>query len=578
MSRCVYCCALVAACGLSWSSREAPAQEVTPPPAATSELAQLEAKIESALGETTSLQFVEQRLGDVAAFLEDRHKIELQLDRSSLDTAGVTTDTPVTIDVEGISLRSALDLMLKSIELTYCVRDGVLLITTTEETENKLVTRVYDARRFLYVTDKYGERKRDSEPLFDLVMDHVEPTQWTQVGGTGSIDLLDQSAVVSQSWSTQQKVGDFMAALETALEQYKQGAFNAPMDVGAPASGSMQTIRQALNETTSLQFLEQPLADIVAFLEDRHKIEIQLDTNALDTAGVTNDTPATIDVEGLPLGNALNLMLKEIELTYTIRDEVLLITTTEEVEDKLTTRIYPVADLIAAEANAARTASRERLDSRVGVALMNTTPETPTEETAETPEKQPATPETETGAGGGGFYAEQFRSYGRAVDPILQAVTSAIAPTNWTDVGGTGSISYVPQFEGLVISQTQATHAKIEALLANLRQMREAQAASPADATDDGNGTISLRAYQLTRGNAPVQQLEKLVSLVQRNVEPDAWRSSPDQHFAETIDGTLMIQTTNANHRRIGELLTELGYVNQAVPLGGAGSNESKGE
>ena len=81
--------------------------------------------------------------------------------------------------------------------------------------------------------------------------------------------------------------------------------------------------------TTSLQFLEQPLGDIIAFLEDRHGIEIQLDTAALDTAGVNKDTPATIDVEGIPLRNALNLMLEEIELAYTIRDEVLLITTSE---------------------------------------------------------------------------------------------------------------------------------------------------------------------------------------------------------------------------------------------------------
>jgi hypothetical protein len=127
--------------------------------------------------------------------------------------------------------------------------------------------------------------------------------------------------------------------LTKAREKYKQ----VDLATRGPAEAR---IFSALDETTSLQFLEQPLGDVVAFLEDRHKIEIQLDTTALDTAGVTTDTPVTIDVEGISLKSALRLMLKSIELTYTVRDEVLLITTTEEVEQELVTKVYPVADLV----------------------------------------------------------------------------------------------------------------------------------------------------------------------------------------------------------------------------------------
>lgn len=127
--------------------------------------------------------------------------------------------------------------------------------------------------------------------------------------------------------------------LTKAREKYKQ----VDLATRGPAEAR---IFSALDETTSLQFLEQPLGDVVAFLEDRHKIEIQLDTTALDTAGVTTDTPVTIDVEGISLKSALRLMLKSIELTYTVRDEVLLITTTEEVESELVTKVYPVADLV----------------------------------------------------------------------------------------------------------------------------------------------------------------------------------------------------------------------------------------
>ncbi len=576
MRRNVCCCALIVACALGYS-REAIAQEAAPPAAARTDLGALEARIEAVLGESTSLQFLDQPLGDVVAFLEDRHKIEIQLDRAALDTAGVNTDTPVTIDVEGISLRSALNLMLKSIDLTYCVRDGVLLVTTTEEVENELVTKVYDARRFLYVTDKYGERKRDSEPLFELVTTHVRPSDWMYVGGMGSIDFVDQSAVVSQSWHAQHEVGDFMTALETALAQYKEGAFNAPIDVGATSSGSSAAIRHALGDTTSLQFLEQPLADIVAFLEDRHKIEFQLDTTALDTAGVNKDTQATIDVEGIPLGSALKLMLEQLDLTYTIRDEVLLITTMEEVEQELTTRIYPVKDLIAADTNAGDAATASLRRSPVGAALMSTgTPASPSADAA-------ASPGDSTGAGadegtsgasaGGaaGFPAEELKDYGQPVERILQAVTNAVEPSTWMDVGGTGVISYVPEFEGIVVSQTQATHDKIDALLAELRRMGASQAASPENAADDGGSALSMRAYRLTHGAEPVKDLAKLVGVIQRHVEPKAWTTDVDRHFVQTVDDAMLIQTTNANHRRIAELLSDLGYMDRSTMQGIAG-------
>ena len=39
-------------------------------------------------------------------------------------------------------------------------------------------------------------------------------------------------------------------------------------------------------------------------------------------------------------------MLRDLELTYVIRDEVLLITTVSNAETIMTTKVYPVADLV----------------------------------------------------------------------------------------------------------------------------------------------------------------------------------------------------------------------------------------
>ena len=107
-----------------------------------------------------------------------------------------------------------------------------------------------------------------------------------------------------------------------------------------------QSIFQALDDDTSLQFLDSPLEEVVLFLEDQHDIQIELDTRALDDVGIGTDVPISKNLKGISLRSALRLMLRDLDLTYVIRDEVLLITTPEEAESKLITKVYPVGDLV----------------------------------------------------------------------------------------------------------------------------------------------------------------------------------------------------------------------------------------
>ena len=105
-------------------------------------------------------------------------------------------------------------------------------------------------------------------------------------------------------------------------------------------------IEAALKSPTQLEFVDTPLTDVIDYLKDYHQIEIQLDKKAMEDAGVGTDTPVTKSLKGVSLRSALRLMLAELSLKYVIKDEVLLITTTEAAENKLTTRVYSVADLV----------------------------------------------------------------------------------------------------------------------------------------------------------------------------------------------------------------------------------------
>jgi hypothetical protein len=95
-----------------------------------------EASIRAALNEKTTVDVVEQPLKDVVMYLSELHKIPIVLNAKKLEEASISPDTPVTKSVRGITLRSALNLVLRDLELAYVVENGVLTITTQEEAQS----------------------------------------------------------------------------------------------------------------------------------------------------------------------------------------------------------------------------------------------------------------------------------------------------------------------------------------------------------------------------------------------------------------------------------------------------------
>lgn len=105
-------------------------------------------------------------------------------------------------------------------------------------------------------------------------------------------------------------------------------------------------IRRELATPTMVEFAETPLDEAVDYLQDVHGIAIQLDRKALEEAGVFDDSPVTLDVENVSLRTVLRLMLRPMDLTYVVEDEVLMITTVEVASQKIVTAVYPLGDLV----------------------------------------------------------------------------------------------------------------------------------------------------------------------------------------------------------------------------------------
>jgi hypothetical protein len=121
----------------------------------------LEANIREALQRPTKMEFTETPLQDAVDFLKDYHGIEIQLDNRALENEGIGSDTPITRHISGMSLGSALRLLLADIDATFVVRPGTLLITTKAAAARMIDLRVY--------------------AIDELVGDGVEPAEIAEV-------------------------------------------------------------------------------------------------------------------------------------------------------------------------------------------------------------------------------------------------------------------------------------------------------------------------------------------------------------------------------------------------------------
>ncbi len=168
-----------------------------------------EIKIRKALGGNTEFQFADTPLNEVAAFLADVHKIPVIVDAPALEELGIDTNIPVNAELGGISLESCLRLALRPLELTYMVSNESLVITTPEQAESELDTRVYpvDVNWIM-----------EPNELMTIIQKCVAPDSWEEVGGPGSLKVYNRGLVVLQTYEVHEEINDLLGQLHKHAE------------------------------------------------------------------------------------------------------------------------------------------------------------------------------------------------------------------------------------------------------------------------------------------------------------------------------------------------------------------------
>lgn len=181
-------------------------------------------QIQSALNQRVDFQFSGESLADVVSFL-GRNEIPARIDSPALETLGLGDDTFVDFHQKEVSIRSGLRLLLNPLELTWSVRNEVLLITTYEESQKDLSIRMFDLSNLLpnkifVSTDGDHESGFDIDLFKETIEVSIAPDSWDAVGGPGSaigIELRGMPLlIISQTDEIQEKVEQLIRSMHRA--------------------------------------------------------------------------------------------------------------------------------------------------------------------------------------------------------------------------------------------------------------------------------------------------------------------------------------------------------------------------
>jgi hypothetical protein len=230
-------------------------------------------------------------------------------------------------------------------------------------------------------------------------------------------------------------------------------AADAWPSTGVHAGPAYARIRDALGQETRVEFIDTPLDTIVDFLTDQHDIPLGLDLAAMDQAGIPADTAITGNLRGVSLGSALQILLNPLGMTYTIENEILMLTTRDAATLRPEVRVYHVAKLLGDEGDAAQLAGTiYQALSPVGV---------------------PGAPGA-GGYGGGGFFDVQDQ-------PGLGGGGGMAVPPPQPNAG----LRIIPYKQLLIVRHTTIGQHQVASLLAALAAAQQEKAGSPRSSSEN---------------------------------------------------------------------------------------------
>lgn len=290
-------------------------------------------------------------LAELVEYVENEHQLNCIID---LEGCRSKLRNPTSVVLDGnfpfpVSLRNALRTILEQHDLTAIVDNESVYITPSVSWRAQ-VTRFYPVGDLID-----SDRNSPSQSELTRVLLSQSDGLWLDIDGNGgSVVMLGNTMMIRQTPETHDNITSLLQGIRAArglkqLERISPPGFET--NERPLAESALLNVNEQRFETQLKQIVKQlkvtSITELSNYLLQQHGIRSNVDQRAFEDEGLK---PADIQLSGelknITLRNALNAILDPHGLTFFFHNNSLLVTTEIDSETRMSTRIYPVADLL----------------------------------------------------------------------------------------------------------------------------------------------------------------------------------------------------------------------------------------
>lgn len=223
--------------------------------------------------------------------------------------------------------------------------------------------------------------------------------------------------------------------------------FSFFLSAATPVHADATVSRQLSTRLPELNFQGVTLNDALDFMRDVSGANISVNWKALEAGGMTRDAQVNLHLTGITLRKALDMLLTEAAggdtVTYVVDQGVIEITTRELADHMMTTRVYPVEDLLMI------------------IPDFNDAPQFSLDASQNQGSQGGGAGGAGQGLGQGGISntllagggnatgnTEQVKTKAERAQELVDLIQAVVSPDVWKDAGGTATIKY---YNGMLV-------------------------------------------------------------------------------------------------------------------------------
>lgn len=115
---------------------------------------------------------------------------------------------------------------------------------------------------------------------------------------------------------------------------------------GSKLTEDDRKIMKTMSSPLTFSLKNEPFQSFLDIMEKQFGSPLVIDQQALQLLNITTETPITINARGWSTRTILRKVLSDLGLSYVIKDKSINITTPDRARETMTTRAYPIGDII----------------------------------------------------------------------------------------------------------------------------------------------------------------------------------------------------------------------------------------